>query len=111
MKVIIEKGETRKEVDVEKRVDDGGERFWLLDKPPQPQQTEGKVDDHPTPEEEAAMQQDTPEERRTMRMMALVERIATLEKENVELKGVNQEMEAKAALQENTIKEVVEGAV
>ena len=39
-------------------------------------------------------------------MMALVERITTLERENGELKRVIQEMEAKAPLQENAIKEV-----
>ena len=54
------------------------------------------------------MQEDTPEERDTMQMMALVEPITTLERENVELKRVIQEMEAKTALQENAIKEVVD---
>ena len=43
-----------------------------------------------------------------MQMMALVERITTLERENGELKRVIQEMEAKAALQANAIKEVVD---
>ena len=54
------------------------------------------------------MQEDTPEERDTMQMMALVEPITTLERENVELKRVIQEMEAKTALQENAVKEVVD---
>ena len=40
--------------------------------------------------------------------MALVERITTLERQNGELKRVIQEMEAKTALQANTIKEVVD---
>ena len=52
------------------------------------------------------MQHDTAEERNAMHMMALVERITTLERENGELKRVIQEMEAKAPLQENAIKEV-----
>ena len=43
-----------------------------------------------------------------MQMMALVERITTLEKENGELKRAIQEMEAKTALQENAFKEVVD---
>ena len=107
VKVFLEKGETRKEVDIEKRAEEGRERFWLLDKTPQPQEVEEKADDHPTPEEEAAMQHDTPEERNAMHMMALVERITTLERENGELKGRIQEMEAKTALQENAINEVV----
>ena len=104
--VFLQKDETRKEVDIEKRVDDGGERFWLLDKPPQPQEAGAKADDNPTPGEDAAMQHDTAEERNAMHMMALVERITTLERENGELKRVIQEMEAKTALQENAIKEV-----
>ena len=53
------------------------------------------------------MKQDTTEERNAMYMMALVERITTLERENGELKGRIQEMEAKTALQENAINEVV----
>ena len=52
------------------------------------------------------MQHETPEERNAMQMMALVERITTLENENGELKRVIREMEAKTALQENAIKEV-----
>ena len=41
------------------------------------------------------MQHDKPEERDTMHMMALVERITSSEKENSELKRLIQEMEAK----------------
>ena len=43
-----------------------------------------------------------------MQMMALMEQITTLERENGELKRAIQEMEAKAALQANAIKEVVD---
>ena len=50
----------------------------------------------------------TPPRRDTIQKMALVERITTLERENGELKRVIQEMEAKAALQANAIKEVVD---
>ena len=57
------------------------------------------------------MQQDTPEERRTMHLMALVERITILEKENGELKRVIQEKEAKTALQEKRSRKWLTGAV
>ena len=43
-----------------------------------------------------------------MQMMALVERITTLERENGELKRGTQEMVTKTALQESAIKEVVD---
>ena len=54
------------------------------------------------------MEQDTTEGSGAMQMMAPVERITTLERENWELKRLIQEMEAKTTLQENAIKEVVD---
>ena len=54
------------------------------------------------------MEQDATEGSGAMQMMAPVERITTLERENWELKRLIQEMEAKTTLQENAIKEVVD---
>ena len=50
VKVFIEKGDERKEVDVEKMNVRGRESFWFLDKNKQPQKTQeagGKADDNP----------------------------------------------------------------
>ena len=53
------------------------------------------------------MQEDTPEERRSEQLDALTEKVASLEKENGELKIAVQEMEAKMALQVEAIRQLV----
>ena len=54
------------------------------------------------------MQGDTPEDQNAMEIMGLEERIASLEKENGNLKRALQEMERMFALQDSTAKEMVQ---
>ena len=49
------------------------------------------------------MQEDTPEERQSEQLEGLTEKVASLEKENGELKKAVQELEAKMALQAQAI--------
>ena len=102
--VFLEKDNTRRAVDVEKMIDGERERFWFREKNHRPQQElPGKADDHPIQEKAEGMQEDTPEERRSEQLDALTEKVASLEKENGELKKAVQEMEAKMALQAKAI--------
>ena len=89
--VFLEKDHKRRAVKVEKRIGGEKELFWLREKDHQPQ---GNGDD---------MQEDTPEERRSEQLDALTEKVASLEKENGELKKTIGEMEAKMALQAKAI--------
>ena len=61
-----------------------------------------------TVEENHGVEEVPPEEIQTERMMWLAEKVTSLQNENVEMKRVIQEMEAKIALQESVMKEVVE---
>ena len=117
VKVFLEKDGQRIEVDVEKWAGKAGPRFWFKEKKPQqpPQQEGGK--DRSTPEQEVeseteevdnGVEEVTPDQLQTERMMWLNEKATTLENENRELKRTLQEMEAKIALQENTLNGVVE---
>ena len=54
------------------------------------------------------MQEDTPEERRSEQLDALTEKVASLEKENGELKKTIQELQAKAAGQTEAIRATAE---
>ena len=52
MKVFIEKDGERKEVEVEKRTEGARQKFWFVEKKPEPQQRpEERKDDQPVPEE------------------------------------------------------------
>ena len=74
-----------------------------------PQEHEEGRDDQPTHEVEViGMQEDTPEEKRTMEMTAFADRVTSLEKENRELKNVIVEMTAKIGHQEAITSEIAE---
>ena len=107
VQVLLEKDNTRRAVQVEKRIDGETESFWFREKDQQPQQKLGG-DDHPTHEKDEDMQEDTPEERRSEQLDALTERVTSLEKENGELKKAVQEMQAKMTLQANAIRATCE---
>ena len=52
MKVFLEKDGERKEVEVEKRAEGARQKFWFVEKKPEPQQRpEERKDDPPVPEE------------------------------------------------------------
>ena len=62
VKVFIEKGGEKTEVDVEKRTERGRLRFWIEEKNPQTPQEPERREDEPTLEVIDVMQEDTPEE-------------------------------------------------
>ena len=108
--VFLEKDQQRKEVDVEKRIEKGKQRFLLNEKPQRPQEgQEGREGEQPNSTEEfPGIDEVPPEEIQTERMMWLAEKATSLQNENDQMKRVIQEMEAKIALQENAMKEMVE---
>ena len=69
VKVFLEKEETRKEVDVEKRGGEGRWRFWFEEKKDQPQQP--KEDEEPASgkDDVTVVEEDTPEEIETQHKM------------------------------------------
>ena len=102
--VFLEKDHKRKAVQAEKRIDGEKERFWLREMNQQPRkELPGKSDVHPTQGNGDDMQEDTPEEKRSEQLEGLTEKVASLEKENGELKKAVQELEAKMALQAQAI--------
>ena len=54
------------------------------------------------------MHEDTPEEKQTMEIEGLVERVTSLENENKELKRAIEEMAAKIGLHDTTTQEMVQ---
>ena len=77
----------------------------ILQPPHQPQ--EGEKDERTeTVEEATGVEEVTPDENNTERMMWLTEKATTLENEKEELKRTIQAMEAKIEFQENAIKHV-----
>ena len=110
VKVFLEKEGKRGEVHVEKRIQGGRIVFWLEEKIPQPPQQprEGEKDGRTeTVEEATGVEEVTPDEINTERMMWLTEKATTIENEKEEMKRVIRDMEAKIAFQENTIKDIV----
>ena len=110
-RVFIEKDAKRRDVQVEKHIERGKARIWLKEKKPQPPQdpeTRQEEDQSQTVEEVTGVDEVPPEEIQMERMMWLVERVTSLEKEKEEMKQKLLEMEAKMANQENTAKELVE---
>ena len=102
--VFLEKDHKRKAVQVEKMVNGEKEWFWFGEKDHQPQQgLPEETNDHQTQGNGDDMQEDTTEERRSEQMDALTEKVASLEKENGELKKAIQELDAKMALQAKAI--------
>ena len=70
---------------------------------------ESVTEDDPATEDPASgLSEDDPVERETTQRMWLADKVISLENENGELKKAVHKMEAKATLQENTIKELVE---
>ena len=108
MKVFLEKEETRKEVDVEKRGGEGRWRFWFEEKKDQPQQP--KEDEEPASgkDDVTVVEEDTPEEIETQHKMWLIDKVTSLERENEEMKRALQEMATRVQLQENMLKQCVE---
>ena len=85
VKVFIQKGETKSEVTVEERIQCGRKMFWFEEKPvPQPQERQEGNDR--TPEQVSGMQVVDPEETETNHAMWLEEKVASLERENEEMK-------------------------
>ena len=86
--VFIEKDRKRREVEVEKRINGESEWFWFQEKNPQPRQNpdDGR-DDHPIPEVVDLMQEVTAEERQSEQVNGLMEKVASLEKENLVEEG------------------------
>ena len=109
VQVLLEKDGERTAVEVEKRINGEKEWFWFREKDHHPQQERpGEADDHPIQEKADHMQEDTPEEKRSEQLDALTEKVASLEKENGELKKAVQEMEAKMAGQVEAIRATCE---
>ena len=128
VKVFLEKDGKRKEVGVELRVQGARKAFWFVEMKPQPsQQPEGKGDEDQSFTVEEAVESDTedlvaqsatedapgmseeePSERETRLKMWLSEKVASLEKENQDLKGALQEMEKRLSLLETTSKQADE---
>ena len=108
VKVFLEKEETRKEVDVEKRGGEGRWRFWFEEKKDQPQQP--KEDEEPASgkDDVTVVEEDTPEEIETQHKMWLIDKVTSLERENEEMKSALQEMATRVQLQENMLKQCVE---
>ena len=108
VKVFLEKEETRKEVDVEKRGGEGRWRFWFEEKKDQPQQP--KEDEEPASgkDDVTVVEEDTPEEIETQHKMWLIDKVTSLERENEEMKRALQEMATRVQLQENMLKQCVE---
>ena len=77
--------------------------FWFNEKKDQPQQPK---DEEPATrgEEGPALEEDTPEEIEKMNKMWLMDKVASLERENEEMKKALQEMATRIALQENMVK-------
>ena len=109
VKVFIVEEDKRKEVDVEKRLEGGRERFWFRENVSQPQEHRGG-DDNQTPEHENSPRMDEvdPEETRREQMTSLAERIASLERENEEKERTIKEMEMKVVLLERAAQENAE---
>ena len=76
-----------KEVEVEKRIQDGCEWFWFEEiKPQTSPDSKGRSDDNPTPEVVDSMQEVEREESQTEETSNLVEEVTSLKNENGELK-------------------------
>ena len=69
-----------------KRIEGGKERFWFEGEKDQPQQP--KEDGEPASEktEVVVLEEDTPEEIEAMNKMWLIDKVASLERENEEIK-------------------------
>ena len=80
--------------------------FWFVGINPQRRQDLEKKDDEPT--QEVVVMEDTPEEVEAEKKNALEEKVTTLEKENEAMEKALREMEAKLALHEKTVKDVLE---
>ena len=106
--VFLEKDNTRRAVHVEKLIKWERECSGSEKRSKSPNRNSGKSDDHPIPEEADGMQEVTPEERRSGQLEGLTDKVASLEKENGELKKAVQEMEAKMALQAEAIMTMAE---
>ena len=108
LEVFLDTNGERKEAEIPKHVERGRARFVLKEKPQHPQEQERKGEEAETVEVNPGVEEVPPEEIQTERMMWLAERATSLEKENEGMKRVIGEMEAKIALQENTLNEMVE---
>ena len=80
-KVFIKKDGKMDEVQVEKRIEGGREKFWFNQNKDQPQQP--KEDEEPSTrdEEATALEEDTPEEIEAMNKMWMMDRVTSLGRE------------------------------
>ena len=118
VKVFLWRGKEKKEVQVEKRIEGGQPRFWFTERPEHPRrEREGESEAKPAPEvrneestaeDVSGMSEVEPEETWAELVTSLVEKVASLEHENEELKKVVQAMEANAAGQTEAIRATAE---
>ena len=100
-KVFIQKDQEMKEVEVEKRVQDGSQRFGFEEiKPQTTPDHEGRSGDNPTPEVVDSMEEGEREESQTEETSNLVEEVTSIKNENGELKMKTEAMAAKIGLLE-----------
>ena len=83
-RVLIEKDERRQELQMEKRVIGGKQKFWIEEKKPQvsQEQEESAPEQNNLVENGITVDEVPLEEIQTEQMIGLMERITTLEKEN-----------------------------
>ena len=103
-KVYLEKDQKRTEVLVERTEKGGIRRHWFKEKKAQNQEErQEEAQEDSVTEEDCGMQEVSLEERQTEQLEGMAEKVASLEKDNCELKKAVQEMEAKTSLQAQAI--------
>ena len=108
MNVFIQKDGKMVEVQVVERIEGGRERFWFEGKKDQPQQPKEAEEPSTRDEGVTVLEEDTPEEIEVMNKMWLMDKVASLEMENEEMKKAHQEMATRVQLQENMLRRYVE---
>ena len=100
VKVFLDKNGERKEVDVEKRIERGKPRFLFNEKPTHPHEDQERKDaDRSNSAEELPGVDEVPADQiQTERMVWLVEKVTSLQKESEEKERRIQELEAQTAL-------------
>ena len=108
VKVFIHKDGKMAEVEAEKRIEGGREKFWFNEKKDQPEQQTEPQEPAPEVDQVAPFEEETQEEIDERNKMWLIEKVTSLERENEEMKKVLQEMATRVQLQENMLKQYVE---
>ena len=107
-KVFIKKDGKMDEVQVEKRIEGGREKFWFNQNKDQPQQPKEDQEPATGETEVTVLEEDTPEEIETQNKMWLMEQVTSLEREKEEMKRGLQEMATRVQLQESLLKHCME---